>query len=345
MRTFLAFCVLSSGCCLPGVGERDEPPVPVQPAIPIAKGHPIPPSPQPSEAPLAPSPPVEPPPPPVSEAELRGREAAAYSESRINPFSQRAMQARARYLSWVDPETGPTGRERQIYGVYTLAGNASRCRDVVTARAAQPPSMPEAERAAADYATALETLIPLLARADTYYERESYRDDGFALGRELHPQLIAALDAMRDADRALRAQVESAEDAARAERIAQLELDPARHGELVRERFMSRAIAFVRLASTVRVESNRYVIDDTPAFVQAALDLERSVNELAEFRGEADRLLQSALGMMRRVRDGTRFTTGERMNLGDAASGWMVDGSFEEVQMHHNRVVDAYNRL
>jgi hypothetical protein len=284
---------------------------------------------------------------------------AEYSRHCTNAFSSRAGDARERYLSWADAENGPTGRERVIYGVYTLGGNLQRCEEAVTRAAAMPPAMPEAEQAASSFAAAIGTLQPLLARADVYYERESYRDDGMALGRELHPQLMAAFDAFRAADTALRAQVDAVQDAARTERIAELAHDPSRRTEYLIERLMADALAVVRASDALRLERGVLVADDPQAFIALVQTLERNANEMSGYqpvppdrrpdgydrlRSERDEVVEAALLLMRRVRDGERFDGMEQRWMG-TSSGWMVRGSPDRLVNEYNEMIGTYNSL
>ncbi len=47
---------------------------------------------------------------------------------------------------------------------------------------------------------------------------------------------------------------------------------------------------------------------------------------------------------MRRVRDNVPYSSGDRMMLGNAGSGWMVEGSPPRLLRDYNQLVDGYNR-
>ncbi len=110
----------------------------------------------------------------------------------------RASESWARYTSWVNVKTGPTGRERYIdYGLYSLYD----VRDLLqTARAAtrQPPLVPELDAAVLRYADAYEALAPLITAANGYYERKDYKVDKAAEGRQLHTKLVPAAKVFLD---------------------------------------------------------------------------------------------------------------------------------------------------
>jgi hypothetical protein len=56
----------------------------------------------------------------------------------------------------------------------------------------QEPKLADVEAAAAGYEAALRKLAPLLVDADRYYTQNNYKDDAFAKGNALHPQILAA---------------------------------------------------------------------------------------------------------------------------------------------------------
>jgi hypothetical protein len=111
----------------------------------------------------------------------------------INRLSERSYDSRERYFSWVGKQ-GPTGKERIIYGLYTIY-DTSGCKKNVEQANAVEPRLAELEAAASAYAAAVVALEPLLKEADDYYTQENYKDDGMAKGRALHPRLVAAWDA------------------------------------------------------------------------------------------------------------------------------------------------------
>ena len=47
---------------------------------------------------------------------------------------------------------------------------------------------------------------------------------------------------------------------------------------------------------------------------------------------------------MRRIRDQVPYSAGDKMMLGNAGGGWMVEGSPPRLLRDYNQLVDAYNR-
>ncbi|MES1148517.1 MAG: DUF3829 domain-containing protein, partial [Bradyrhizobium guangdongense] len=105
--------------------------------------------------------------------------------------SLRGIDSWNRYASWVDLKQGPTGKERIIYGLYSIS--AARAREAIAAArkaADSPPPAPALDAAAKTLAITFENVIPIMNEANDYYERKDYLADNMAGGRRLH----AALD-------------------------------------------------------------------------------------------------------------------------------------------------------
>ncbi len=103
----------------------------------------------------------------------------------------RAQESLARYQSWVNMKTGPTGRERIIYGLYSLYDVRD---EIAHAEAAmtQSPAMPELDAEMKSYIAAYKALAPTITETDAYYERQDYRTDKMAQGKALHAKLVVA---------------------------------------------------------------------------------------------------------------------------------------------------------
>ena len=119
----------------------------------------------------------------------------------------RMLDSRRRYLSWIkDARSGPTCKERNLYGLYELGSTAAQsCAEHCATARDQTPSFPPLEQAAAAYAKAIAQIAPLLTEATSYYSKKSYTLDDCARGKELHPKLMASFDSTTRARDALRA--------------------------------------------------------------------------------------------------------------------------------------------
>jgi hypothetical protein len=266
----------------------------------------------------------------------------------INRLSERSYSSRARYFSWVKGKNGPTGKERIIYGTYTIY-DASDCRKNVEKANALEPRDAALEAAASAFADAVSKLEPLLKEADDYYSQENYKDDKMAKGKALHPRLVAAWDAFATADKGLRANVEAINDKRAAEKLASIEQSEGRKARYHVEALMIHAKRVLRAETAEK--------PDLAAIITALNDYEAIVNATAPFSSaagpekigsmfvsNAKSFLTTAKQLMRRIRDKTPYSSGDRMMLGGAGSGWMVEGSPPRLLRDYNQLIDAYNR-
>ncbi len=262
----------------------------------------------------------------------------------INRLSERAYDSRTRYFSWVS-KNGPTGKERIIYGTYTIY-DTSDCRKSVERANVIEPRDAALEAAATAYVEAVARLEPLLKEADDYYSQENYRDDRMAKGRALHPRLVAAWDAFANADKALGSGVEAINEKGAAERLAEIE---SKEGRKARYHVVALMIHAKRLLRAEKAEK-----PDISAITQALGEYEATVKALealpadeaknsSSFIGEAKSYLTTAKQLMRRIRDKTPYSQGDRMML-NAGGGWMVEGSLPRLLRDYNELVEAYNR-
>jgi hypothetical protein len=263
----------------------------------------------------------------------------------INRLSERSYDSRRRYFSWVG-KNGPTGKERIIYGTYTIYDTADCRKNVETANALEPRDA-TLEAAASAYAEAVGKLEPLLKEADDYYKQEDYKDDKMARGKALHPRLVAAWDAFASADKALRGGVEAINDKRAAERLAAIEQSEGKKARYHVEAVMIHAKRVLRAQDAEK--------PDLAAMTQALNDYEAVVKATEQLASDADArigsffisnaksFLVTAKQLMRRVRDKVPYSQGDRMML-NAGSGWMVEGSPQRLMRDYNQLVESYNR-
>lgn len=263
----------------------------------------------------------------------------------INRLSERSYESRKRYFSWAAP-SGPTGKERIIYGTYTIYDTADCKKNVEKANALEPRDS-ALEAAASAYVEAVSTLAPLLKEADDYYSQENYKDDRMTKGKALHPRLVAAWDAFANADKGLRSGVEAIHDKRALARLAEIEQNEGRKARYHVQALMIHAKRVLRAQDAEKT--------DLAALTQALNEYEAIVRATEQVSGDGDAkigsmfignaksFLTSAKQLMRRVRDKTPYSQGDRMML-NAGSGWMVEGSPQRLLRDYNQLIDAYNR-
>ncbi|MGO4715180.1 YiiG family protein [Bradyrhizobium sp. 2TAF24] len=113
--------------------------------------------------------------------------------------SLRGKESWARYLSWVDVKRGPTGKERIIYGLYSVGASARDAIARARKSAADEPAIPALDGATRQLADTFDALIPILNEADAYYDRKDYLSDDMAGGKALHARLVPAATAFLEA--------------------------------------------------------------------------------------------------------------------------------------------------
>lgn len=264
----------------------------------------------------------------------------------INRLSERSYESRARYFSWA-AQSGPTGRERIIYGTYTIYDTTDCKKNVEKANALEPRDA-ALEAAASAYADAVSKLEPLLKEADDYYKQENYKDDKMAKGRALHPRLVAAWNAFAEADKGLRNGVEAINDRRAAERLAEVEQKEGRQARYHVQALMIHAKRVMRAETADK--------PDAAAIAKAIGELEELVKGAEQFSGNSDgkigsmfmsstkSFLVTAKQLMRRIRDKVPYSSGDRMMLNSGGGGWMVEGSPPRLLRDYNQMIDAFNR-
>lgn len=238
----------------------------------------------------------------------------------------RAVQSWQRYASWVDMRRGPTGRERYIsYGLYSLYDVT---REMAAAKQAMvdPPSRPDLDEAAGRYMLAYDALAPLITRAERYYDRQDYRDDGMAEGRDLHRQMVPAAEAFL----AARAQLEHQMQLVRADLdVRELADIEAREGRSARWQVRNTMIRARAVIDALPAPGQRQVdlaaLDEAIAGYSAAIRemdryKERDPQGLSMFEGQAG----SWLGRLREFRQKLGRARGDIRRVGNDAT-WLVN--------------------
>lgn len=271
----------------------------------------------------------------------------AYIEC-LNRLSERSYESRARYFEWVNPKKGPTGKERIIYGTYTIYDTAD-CKEGVEKANALEPHDAQLEAAASGYVEAVVALEPLLKEADDYYEQENYKDDKMAKGKELHPRLVAAWAAFAAADVMLRDEIEAIQSKQQAEELVAIEKAEGRKARYHIQALMLRAKALMRLEGAEKPDLEKIKpalaeYEDAAKAIEAYAAADKDSKIGSSFIGDAKSYLTTAKQLMRRMRDKVPYSQGERMILDSGGGGWMVEGSPPRLVRDYNQLIESYNR-
>jgi hypothetical protein len=262
----------------------------------------------------------------------------------MNGTSKRVIDSRNRYLSWADEKTGPTGKERNVYGLYDI--NANTCITALDRAKTKQPSLPEVESAAAEYRKALEELDPLVKQADKYYDQKDYKDDKMAKGKGLHPQLMNGFAKFEQVSKGFEDRVTALNDGVNARQFARLEKDPSRRLQYLSQKSLNEAKSLIKLTDIAELKEL-----DLQKYDVALQTYDKALSELEQYaeshKAEADKammfssyvsssktFLKAAKELLRRKRDNKDFNK----EFFSRSSPSMVDG-------HPAQVVETYNRM
>lgn len=305
----------------------------------------------------APAPASAPPAEPAPAPQPRG-EAAASAKMNVyitcfNRADKRAHDAMNRYGQWVkDMKTGPTGKERLVYGVYTVSEHDVKlCSEPLLKAADSSPAMAELDQAAKAYAGALQPWAASLAEADQYYTREDYKDDAFAKGKAMHANLVTHYEAFETASRAYNQALDRENDKLQAARLAAVEQAEGRQFNYWHLATM------ISAKQLIEVLDGEFALDEASAKLQAFEEASQGLNAFvaeqgdgqapmvwSSFKSRTEALVVSAKQRIRRVRDKVAYTSFEQSNLSSNA-GWMVEGSPDRVIRSYNELIQASGNL
>ena len=255
-----------------------------------------------------------------------------------------------RYQSWIkDMKKGPTGKESHIYGIHDIHENVVKlCNKSMTEGLAIEPAAPELDAAAKQYLDNLNALKEKVSEAHKYYERENYKDDKFAKGKEMHAPLVAAMTAFEKASEDFSAKLEAENDKVLRARLEELEKAGDKNAE-----YWTLATTLDAKALTNLMQADTF---DTDAASKLIETYEKNADGLIEFSKAHSDWMQgtflskaaedyrvAAKERMRRVRDKEPYSKGEKMNLNPSA-GWMVKGSPYKLLRAYNDLINAANR-
>lgn len=244
--------------------------------------------------------------------------------------SLRGKDSWARYLSWVDVKRGPTGKERIIYGLYSVGSSAKR--DIETARktAGDKPAIPALDEATKQLASTFEALIPILNEAEAYYDRKDYLADNMAGGKALHDKLVPAAMAFlaaRATTEALQNQLKDTLDRAELAKIEKAEGKSVRWH--VRNTMVLAKRAVELMPSSPKGGADLPQFDATlAAFGSAVRDFDTAIRESGKSTS-IDSYPRDILGKLREMRDSIAKGRADNMSY----------------SMDYNSVIQQYNMM
>lgn len=254
----------------------------------------------------------------------------------VSCVNDRPRQSRDRYLSWVDGEQGPTGREAHIsYGLYEVSVDP-HCQGQLGKAPSLPPSLAELDGAMRRYAEVVLRIAPIITRAAEYYEAADYKDDGAAKAKQMHPALMRAFGEFDEVYGAALAAVEAVAVPLTLREIAHAEI----RGDSVKAlgaRALLEARRLMGVAAAMNPRDLRTL--DLPRYCGELEPLQARVDQFgkaaeqpgapswaARYRSSLLGFLKEAKGLRRRAERKQQFVGAHRSWLGTPA-GWMVNDS------------------
>lgn len=273
----------------------------------------------------------------------------------INRNSNNVTDSGARYLSWVDREKGPTGKENivDLYEIREIKG----CVDGINGIADKDPDDPELEAAGKAYVEALTAIEAIGNEAHKYYDEKNFQDDKWAKAKEMHPKLVAAFDAFAKADQAMRTIVKGKNDAMQERSIARIEADMGKVLLWHDKRTMVLARKLMDLGdvpiqpefaldlATFEPALNEYekAVDEMNAYIKDHKEEADSVS-MSSVMSQADTFKKAAKEMLRRKRDNTAFTKDDLERYASSTADW-VEGSPAKLSKAYNDLVNYSNMV
>ncbi len=266
----------------------------------------------------------------------------------VNQVSSSVFRSQDRYQSWVDPKKGPTGKERNIYGLFELTQVDACQKDLATSKGIVVADK-SIDAPAAAYESALATLAPLVADGYKYYDHGDYKDDKMAKGIKLHKPLMDAFAAFEKADTALRDKVSEVREGLDVRQLATLEKTEGKKLAYHWRALMIEAKKLVRLCHVDDVGKL-----DEAEYLKAFASFEAAYNALTTYTGahkdEADKIVlfdwaqrvseefyKASKELGRHKRDKVPFKGSDAAQI-----KW---GHAEQVEGHPANVLKKYNEL
>lgn len=269
-----------------------------------------------------------------------------------NRMDGSAHRSISRYASWVkDMKAGPSGKERVVYGLYEIDGETiTSCKQGFAEAAKAKPAL-ALDAVGAAYIGALDGLNKVVEEAYPYYDRENYKDDGFAKGKQLHVQLAAQITVFQAASNKFSDELEKENDKRLEAQMNKLEKEQGRKLPYLQMATMHQAKQLIRLIeaesfaadqAATRLAAFEKITDETMSFGKASKDA--MPGSWHSFESAAEDFRKVAKERVRRVRDKVPYSEGEKMML-KPGSAWMVEGSQEKLIKAYNSLVEASNSL
>ncbi len=198
----------------------------------------------------------------------------------LNALSSPVHATRSRYFSWVNPKTGPTGKERVVLGLFDLPNEkVAKCTQALAKSNALPPKDAKLEAAGSDFARTVTELDVIVDEIFPYYESKGFQSDKFAKGKVVHPRLMAAFKAFSRADSNLHSTLDGITKPLAQRTLARIEREEGKKFRFHRKHVLLTARELVEAGDPVGDDDNV----DFALYNASFGELDSALNELQTF--------------------------------------------------------------
>jgi hypothetical protein len=270
-----------------------------------------------------------------------------YIRDCLNRYSKSVHSSEERYFSWADPKKGPTGKERNVYGVYDISLDPEASKVAIARSNAAPPK--------ARHGSSPRHIRPALVTlrgVSKYYERGDDKDDKMARGKQLHAKLVGAFETFDKADTDLSQLVDQVQEDLDRRELVRIEKEEGRKGHwhtlnatLLAKPLLhegAKEVAKINLVALTAASDNFEKAVD--AFEAWSNQSKSEANSSSSYLRTAKDLVIAGKNLVRHIRDKKPYSATEKSWMG-TSSGWMVEGSPDAVLDKYNKLIDAYNSV
>lgn len=273
----------------------------------------------------------------------------------LNGFSESIHKSRIRYMEETDPKEGPNDKTRLHANNLKMFGDPAECIEAMRAGVDIDPDEPELEKAGVAFADALEKLQGPMKEAFDYYDKEDFKDDKWAKGKELHAKLMAGFDAFAPANEALHAQVDTLNSAVQQAQLAKLEKEKGRTLPFLIANTNMQAKQLIKASDVPKFEDLELepqqkalaayseALTELRTYVEAHPKEAKEITMFSMYTSAANDFEKAAKALMRRKRDNEPYSRGELMLLNNNSTS--VEGSPGQVIDKYNTLIERGNRL
>ncbi len=198
----------------------------------------------------------------------------------LNSLSSSIGNSRRRYLSYI-PKAGPTGRE-SMGDIYKIpAGYTTNCSVGISKSKMMPPVDGKLEGAGAEFSLSASAVERTIAEMSTYLEMKNFRDDKWARGKVLHPQLMAGFTRFQTADKNLHDTLDGITKPLAQRTLGRIEREEGKKFRYTRKKVLIMSRELIEAGDPVGEDAD---IDFT-LYTQAYTDFEKALDELQAYGG------------------------------------------------------------